>query len=1627
MSLRRRASAFLSLAVAVSGVQILALSSAQAAPSAGLVISEVYGAGGNADASFTNDFIELHNPTAAPISVAGMSVQYRSAMGTTATLTNLSTGSVPARGYYLVQEGSGGAVGAALPAPDASGTINMSGSNGVVILASNQTPVGAVGDFANTGNPANVIDTVGYGTTPTTFEMTNTATALTSSTSPQRVAAGTDSDANNADFTELAPTPTASGVTAPPVEPPVNNGTKTIAEIQGTGSTSPLTGTVTTSGVVTAAYPTGGLNGFYLQTGGSGAASDATPGASDALFVYGGPTGFTTYPKVGDSVQVTGSIGEFSGSTQLTVLQTDLASLTPALAPVTAQLVIPGADCVIGGCLTGADLDALREPHEGERYQPTAAYTVTDAYDGSPAPSTSGSFFGEIGLAAHSTGPLLAPTEVVDAQDAAGIAERTAFNKAHRIILNDGSSTNYTTTTGSPFPWFTKTHTVRAGAAVTFPQAVVLGYGNNTWKLEPRTQIVGKPVTTAPSGSTVVATGPTFAQDRPLAPTNVGGDLKLATFNVLNYFTTLGANLPGCTSFKDRAGIPVTVNSCPGSGPRGAWDATNLKRQQDKIVNAMNTMDADIVSLEEIENSLSVDGPSADRDEALATLVAALNADAGYTRWDYARSPVALPTSEDVIRTAFIYDPNTVARVGASKILIGSAAFTNARQPLAQAFKARGAADSTAFAVVVNHFKSKGSGGTGDNADAGQGFYNGDRTRQAQALSTFADTFAADRGIDRIFLTGDFNSYSMEDPIQELVTAGYRNLSSTTQPGEKSYNFGGLAGSLDHVFFKSRSAAPSPVTGVDIWTINADESVYYEYSRFNDNATDLYDASPFRASDHSPEIVGITTGAVSTTQKVQVLATNDFHGRIAKDPFSSAAGAGVLAGAVNQFRAANPDTVFAAAGDLIGASTFESFIDQDKPTIDALNSAGLDVSSVGNHEFDQGYDDLVNRVMAPESQANPKGGAAWQYIGANIRKKVDNSHALVPRWTETFGEVKVGFVGAVTEHLPELVSPDGIADITVTDIVTEANLQADLLRSNGADIIVLLVHEGAPSTAYADAVDPANDFGRIVTGINAEFDAVVSGHTHLAYNHAVPVPSWIDEGRTVTKRPVVSAGQYGSNLNQLVFTYDEKRDEVLGVRQKIVALKTTVVEGSTTTYTENFPTDAATQAIANTAVANAEVLGAQPLGQIGGAFKRAALANGTTENRGGESTLGNLVAEIQRFATRNPESGAAQIAFMNPGGLRADLNGDGTGAFPRTVTVRQAANVQPFANTLVNMDLTGAQIKATLEQQWQAAGAARPFLKLGISRGFSYTYDASEPQGTRVSAMYLNGLPIGLTSVYSVTVNSFLSSGGDGFTALAGGTGKQDTGKTDLQSQVDYFDAQDGVPVPVDSTQRAVGARFPAGAPASYTGGETVSFDLTSLSMSGAGDLTDAEVQVRSGDTVLGTFPVTTTIQAALPGFDEVGTASVSVVLPAGTPAGTATLVVTGTTTGTSVPVAVAVRGASTAPPTTPPTTPPTAPPAAAVSTDTKADVKPHKVVVDKTKARVKIEVEAANGATVAGLVAVKLKGEKAETVMLENGKTTITLDRFQRIGKKKVLVTFLANAAFSGSEDEVTFMVERR
>lgn len=604
---------------------------------------------------------------------------------------------------------------------------------------------------------------------------------------------------------------------------------------------------------------------------------------------------------------------------------------------------------------------------------------------------------------------------------------------------------------------------------------------------------------------------------------------------------------------------------------------------------------------------------------------------------------------------------------------------------------------------------------------------------------------------------------------------------------------------------------------------------------------------------------------------IDLLSINDFHGRL--EASGTVAGAAVLAGMVDSYRAANPNTLFVGAGDLIGASTFTSFIQQDAPTIEALNAMGLDTSSFGNHEFDQGVDDVVNRIEPLTD---------WDYLAANLYQAGTETPAFPEYFVQEFGDVSVGFVGAVTEELPSLVSPAGIASIDVGPVVPAVNRVADQLSdgdtSNGeADIVVLLIHEGAATTDIASATDDSR-FGQVVTGANANVDAIISGHTHLAYNHTIPIPG------TDRTRPVISSGQYGEKFAHTTITVDPDTNEFT---------MATEIKNLAGNYTPN----AEVAAIVAEAVAVAKEEGAVKVGDITADLNRGVQAAGA-ENRGAESTLGNFVADVQLWAT---EANGSQIAFMNPGGLRADLKyatnpatlGDG----PGVVTYAEAAGVQSFANTLVTKDVTAEQIKLALEQQWQPAGAARPFLKLGVSSNLTYTYDPAAAAGSRITGILLDGAPLDPAATYKVTVNSFLASGGDNFGAFALGTNSADSGRVDLASMVDYF--EEFPVVEPDYVQRAVGVNVSAPDADGYSAGDEVTLTLSSLLFTNDGPRA-GDVVVSAGDVELGRSAID---PAVVDTTDEVGRASVTITIPEGTQAGTLPLTITVPATGTTATV----------------------------------------------------------------------------------------------------------------------------
>ncbi|MCZ2835960.1 ExeM/NucH family extracellular endonuclease [Modestobacter sp. VKM Ac-2985] len=1211
----------------------------------------------------------------------------------------------------------------------------------------------------------------------------------------------------------------ANAVVEPEPEPdpePVDcatDGLTAITDVQGTGDESPLVGdTVTVAGVVTSSPD--GFGSVYVQD------PTATQGdASTAVNVFGSADGL----EIGDAVQVTGEVAEYFGLTQVEATAVALCAEDAALpAPVSIDWAQTGGE--------------ERESLEGMLFQPTGAYTVTEVYNLNR--------YGEVMLAAG-TEPLRQATDVVEPGEAAIAYE--AENAEKVLLLDDGRSTNLATAGLAP-SYGSAEDAIRVGDQVTSFGDVpyVLDYRFDAWRAQPATVVTAETAGTA-----------SFDDSNPRtdAPEEVGGDVQVASFNVLNYFTSFGGDA------------------------RGAENAAELAEQEAKIVAAINSLGAEVVALEEIENSVKF---GEDRDEALAALTAALNAAAGEDRWAFVPSPAVLPPVEDqdVIRNAFIYQPAAVELVGESVVDTDDVWAGLARQPLAQTFRAAG----EEFTVVVNHFKSKGSAPEGDeDSGDGQGNANATRVAEAERLVAFVDSLES--APDSTLLIGDFNSYTMEDPLDVLVGAGYTNLGAVT--GESTYVFSGRVGSLDHAF--GSPALVTDVTGVDIWNINSVESYGYQY----DGYPGWYDADPFRSSDHDPIILGLDlgepgagggTGDDGDTVDLQLLGINDFHGRLGD--------AVALAGTIEQQRARDDvdATVLLSAGDNIGASPFVSSSQQDRPTIEVLNEMGLDASAVGNHEFDRGFADLTGRVGVD----GESGLADFDYLGANVYGS--DGEAVLPEYelVEAAG-VTVGVIGVVTQETSSLVSPAGIEGITFGDPVEAANRVTDVLTDgvgDEAEVIVLVAHEGAPggeatSTLEAElAADTA--FAAIVNGVDADVDAIFTGHTHQTYAWQAPVPG------TDETRPVIQTGSYAADLGRIVLSYDESTDEVTASTVENLALTEVPEEELVVAYprvAEVAETVAAAEAIA-------EEVGSQVVGSVTADITRAFTTGPDgqpAEDRGSYSALGGLVADSYVAGAADSAIEPADLGLVNPGGLRADLLYGEDGE----ITLAEANEVTPFANDLVVVSLTGAQLVQVLEQQWQPEGSSRPFLALGTSEELTWSYDPEAAAGERiiVDSIRISGEPIDLDGTYRVATNSFLASGGDNFTTFAEGTTEQ-TGLIDFDSFQAYLEENSPLS-PEEFTGRVTvgdASEEPqqptaevAVSPSTFSRG-----DLVTFSVSGFGPSERVEVTVDGRR--LGR--VTT---------DAEGAATVRVRVPGSVATGTVEVTGTGVTSGSTATVEVQV------------------------------------------------------------------------------------------------------------------------
>ena len=853
-----------------------------------IVISQVYGGGGNTGALYRNDFIELFNRGASPVNLSNWSVQYGAAANTSWSVTALPAIDLQPGQYLLVQQAKGAGGTQDLPTPDASGSLTMSGTTGKVLLSNSKTAqVGA----SPTG--AAVIDLVGFGTA-NGFEG-NLAPAPSNTLSIARANGGcSDTDDNGMDFASGSVTPrntasprnacggpvvhqiitncpaslalavgnggnavlrasdvdgivnaailsspavagislasfSAAGVAGESASVnllvaagvPVGNYpvivsfsndqqqtasckvdvavqglaaiSHTIAQIQGSGAASPYANSVQTSeGVVTLKVGTG----FFIQD----AAGDGDPSTSDGIFVYTGNTVSTVQP--GELVRVTGTVFEYTPAGAKNSY-TELKDVTAILTQSAGHAVVP-----TNVTLPNDNLAAV----EGMLVRFTQPLTVSqNAYLGAR---------GELTLSA---GRREVPTN----RYPAGSNEAQALiaaNAHNLIVLDDGIFV-----TPPTIPYIGQDGTVRSGDTVADLTGVVdfgaIGGGAAAYKLQP-TQ------------------APQFSRDNPRAasPELPAGNVKVASANVLNFFTTFtnGSNVFGQTGQGCTLGTSTSKSNC-----RGADNLAEFVRQRDKIVAELQAIDADVVGLMEIQNN---------GETAVTYLVEQLNAAIGGV--SYAVVPKPAATGTDAIRVAMIYKPAKLGLVGGA---LSDANAINNRPPMAQTFRA---GNGEKFSLIVNHLKSKGScpsgGPDADNNDS-QSCWNATRVQQAQRLvGSFVPQVAAAAGDADVLVIGDLNSYGAEDPIQVITGAGFVNeLERFVRPSGMpySYVFGGQSGYLDHAL---ASAALSPqVAGVAEWHVNADEPEVIDYNIDAAKPQDLYNALPYRASDHDPVVVSL--------------------------------------------------------------------------------------------------------------------------------------------------------------------------------------------------------------------------------------------------------------------------------------------------------------------------------------------------------------------------------------------------------------------------------------------------------------------------------------------------------------------------------------------------------------------------------------------------------------------------------------------------------------------------------------------------------------------------------------------------------------------------------------------------
>lgn len=542
--------------------------------------------------------------------------------------------------------------------------------------------------------------------------------------------------------------------------------------------------------------------------------------------------------------------------------------------------------------------------------------------------------------------------------------------------------------------------------------------------------------------------------------------------------------------------------------------------------------------------------------------------------------------------------------------------------------------------------------------------------------------------------------------------------------------------------------------------------------------------------------VGLATAATTT---VKIIAFNDFHGNLnSPGNFSGApsGGADYLAGYIASLKSQNPYSVVVEAGDVIGASPLVSALFHDEGTIESLNRAGLNIASVGNHEFDEGSTELLrmqNGGCHPTDPNSCKGasvgtpvpfeGAKFKYLAANVAVTATGKTLFPPYAIKSFGGVRVGFIGLTLKDTPSIVTPSGVAGLSFSDEVATVNSLVPRLRALGVEAIVVVVHQGgfqggdSPNfindcslkTGGVDDGSALQPLRGIVAGLDDAVDLVISGHTHTGYNCRLPTQN---PNHLI---PVTQASNYGRVLTDINMTLDNTTGDVTAITANNI-----IVSRNNSAITPN------AQIASIVAGYNALVspLANQVIATITGPASN-------TANTAGEMAAGDLIADSQLAATASQKNGGAVIAFMNAGGVRSP--GFVGASYPHDVTYGEAFTVQPFGNSLVTMTLTAQQIKDVLEQQFVGCLGQTTQRIMQVSNGFSYSWSASGSPCNKIVDVSLNGVPIvssgvvlSPTTTYRIECNNFMSTGGDGFTVFKQGT-NQVGGAQDIDALVAYL------------------------------------------------------------------------------------------------------------------------------------------------------------------------------------------------------------------------------------------------